>query len=161
MKVTFMMKLAVSIVDELSAKDFQIAYTDVIENKINALTFHKDGYEFKIAVFTERKDRVEYLKVIGDVDKQIWCITGVQLSPLRFSNSPKALWILLYSNSRIIDNYFSNKAGDLEDIPSLYSMMDYLHSCGTLQDKSYDMLIEITNILSSSIEGQISDAKLL
>ena len=82
MKVTFMMKLAVSIVDELSAKDFQMTYTDVIENKINALTFHKDGYEFKIAVFTERKDRVEYLKVIGSVDKQLWCITGVQLSPL-------------------------------------------------------------------------------
>lgn len=82
MKVTFMMKLAVSIVDELSAKDFQIAYTDVIENKINALTFHKDGYEFKIAVFTERKDRVEYLKVIGSVDKQLWCITGAQLEPL-------------------------------------------------------------------------------
>lgn len=82
MKVTFMMKLAVSIVDELSAKDFQIAYTDVIENKINALTFHRDGYEFKIAVFTERKDRVEYLKVIGSVDKQLWCITGAQLEPL-------------------------------------------------------------------------------
>ena len=82
MKVTFMMKLAVSIVGELQAKGFEISYTDVTENKINALTFHKDGYEFKIAIFTERKDRIEYLKVIGDVDKQLWCITGVQLSPL-------------------------------------------------------------------------------
>ena len=82
MKVTFMMKLAVSIVGELQAKGFEISYTDVIENKINALTFHKDGYEFKIAIFTERKDRIEYLKVIGDVDKQLWCITGAQLEPL-------------------------------------------------------------------------------
>ena len=82
MKVTYMMKLAVSIVGELQAKGFEISYTDVIENKINALTFHKDGYEFKIAIFTERKDRIEYLKVIGDVDKQLWCITGAQLEPL-------------------------------------------------------------------------------
>jgi hypothetical protein len=82
MKVTFMMKLAVSIVNELSAKDFKISYTDVIENKINALTFHKDGYDFKIAIFTERKDRIDYLKIIGSVDKQLWCITGAQLEPL-------------------------------------------------------------------------------
>lgn len=82
MKVTYMMKLAVSIVGELQAKGFEISYTDVIENKINALTFHKDGYEFKIAIFTERKDRIEYLKVIGDVNKQLWCITGAQLEPL-------------------------------------------------------------------------------
>ena len=82
MKVTFMMKLAVSIVGELQAKGFEISYTDVIENKINALTFHKDGYEFKIAIFTERKDRIDYLKVIGSVDKQLWCITVSQLEPL-------------------------------------------------------------------------------
>ena len=82
MKVTFMMKLAVSIVGELQAKGFEISYTDVIENKINALTFHKDGYEFKIAIFTERRERVEYLKVIGDVDKQIWCITGAQIESM-------------------------------------------------------------------------------
>ena len=82
MKVTFMMKLAVSIVGELTEKDFKISYTDVTENKIDALTFHKDGYGFKIAIFTERRDGVNYIKTIGSVEKQFWCITGVQLSPL-------------------------------------------------------------------------------
>ena len=82
MKVTFMMKLAVLICDELIGKDFKISYTDVTENKINALTFHKDGYDFKIAIFTERRDGVNYIKTIGSVEKQLWCITGVQLSPL-------------------------------------------------------------------------------
>ena len=82
MKVTFMMKLAVSIVGELQAKGFEISYTDVIENKINALTFHKDGYDFKIAIFTERRDGVNYIKTIGSVEKQLWCISGAQLEPL-------------------------------------------------------------------------------
>ena len=44
MKVTFMMKLAVLICDELIGKDFKISYTDVTENKIDALTFHKELY---------------------------------------------------------------------------------------------------------------------
>ena len=82
MKVTFMMKLAVLICDELIGKDFKISYTDVTENKIDALTFHKDGYDFKIAIFMERRDGVNYIKTIGSVEKQLWCITGVQLSPL-------------------------------------------------------------------------------
>ena len=82
MKVTFMMKLAVSIVGELQAKGFEISYTDVTENKINALTFHKDGYDFKIAIFMERRDGVNYIKTIGSVEKQLWCISGAQLEPL-------------------------------------------------------------------------------
>ena len=64
MKVTFMMKLAVSIVGELQAKGFEISYTDVTENKIDALTFHKDGYDFKIAIFMERSNKINYIKTI-------------------------------------------------------------------------------------------------
>ena len=82
MKVTFMMKLAVLICDELIGKDFKISCTDVTENKIDALTFHKDGYDFKIAIFMERRDGVNYIKTIGSVEKQLWCISGAQLEPL-------------------------------------------------------------------------------
>lgn len=82
MKVTYMMKLAVLICDELKAREIKIGYTDITEQKIEAITFHKDDYDFKIAVFPQRRDGVEYIKIIGNVEKQLWCITGAQLEPL-------------------------------------------------------------------------------
>lgn len=82
MKVTYMMKLAVLICDELKAREIKISYTDITEQKIEAITFHKDDYDFKIAVFPQRRDGVEYIKIIGDVEKQIWCITGAQIEPM-------------------------------------------------------------------------------
>ena len=57
-----------------------------------------------------------------------------------------------------VEEYFSNETGNLEDMPSLQSMIDYLHSCGTLRNESYILLNELITALSSSIEGQISDA---
>lgn len=57
-----------------------------------------------------------------------------------------------------VEDYFLNETGELEDMPSLSSMIDYLYSLGTLQDKSYNLLSEIVSTLSESVEGQISDA---
>ncbi len=82
MRVTYMMKLAVAICDELKAKEFEIGYTDVIEKKIEALTFRKDKYDYKVAIYTERKGGTEYLRIVGSMEKQLWCITGAQLEPL-------------------------------------------------------------------------------
>lgn len=82
MRVTYMMKLAVLICDALKEKEIEIGYTDVTEKKIEALTFRKDDYNYKVAIYTERREGTEYLRIVGDVDKQLWCITGEQLEPL-------------------------------------------------------------------------------
>lgn len=76
------MKLAVAICDELKAKEFEIGYTDVTEKRIDALTFQKDRYDYKVSIFIERKECVEYLRMVGSMEKQLWCITGAQLEPL-------------------------------------------------------------------------------
>lgn len=82
MRVTYMMKLAVLICDALKEKEIEIGYTDVTEKKIEALTFRKDDYNYKVAIYTERREGTEYLRIVGDVEKQLWCITGAQLEPL-------------------------------------------------------------------------------
>lgn len=82
MKVTFMMKLAVALCDELKSKEFEIGYTDVTEKRIEALTFQKDRYDYKVSIYIERKECAEYLRIVGSVEKQLWCITGAQLEPL-------------------------------------------------------------------------------
>lgn len=82
MRVTYMMKLAVLICDALKEREIEIGYTDVTEKRIEALTFQKDGYSYKVAIYTERREGTEYLRIVGSVDKQIWCITGAQLETM-------------------------------------------------------------------------------
>ena len=82
MRVTYMMKLAVLICDALKEREIEIGYTDVTEKRIEALTFQKDGYSYKVAIYTERREGTEYLRIVGSVDKQIWCITGAQIESM-------------------------------------------------------------------------------
>ena len=62
------------------------------------------------------------------------------------------------SSIKEVEEYFTNETGELEDMPSLESMIDYLHSTGFINNQSYGLLNRIVGTLASSIEGQISDA---
>lgn len=135
-------------------------HNDFMSNTLNNLDINvtdknKDEVLSEITAFNVEYARKSYSKVLPE---NISCFNDFEEL---LDNSAFCQYILkkqTKGSESYVEEYFSNETGDLEDIPSLYSMMDYLHSCGTLQDKSYEMLVEITNILSLSIEGQISDA---
>ena len=70
MQVTFMVKLMVSLVNELESKGFEIDHTGVTEDKIEVLTFRNDNSEYSITIFTENEKYGEYLKITGKVKKE-------------------------------------------------------------------------------------------
>ena len=70
MQVTFMVKLMVSLINELKLKGFEIDHTGVTEDKIEVLTFRNDNSEYNIAIFTENEKYGEYLKITGKVKKE-------------------------------------------------------------------------------------------
>ena len=67
MQVTFMVKLMVSLVNELESKGFEIDNTSVTEDQIEVLTFQNDKSEYTIAISTENEKYGEYLKITGKV----------------------------------------------------------------------------------------------
>lgn len=82
MQVTFMVKLMVSLIDELKSKGFEICNTDVTEDEIKDLTFQNDDSGYSISIFTENEEQREYLKVAGGVKKEIRYNDGFQVEPL-------------------------------------------------------------------------------
>ena len=82
MQVTFMVKLMVSLINELKSKGFEICNTDVTEDEIKDLTFQNDNIDYSISIFTENEEQREYLKVAGGVKKEIRYDAGFQVEPL-------------------------------------------------------------------------------
>lgn len=70
MQVTFMVKLMVSLINELESKGFEIGDTGVTENEIEVLTFQNDKSEYNIAISIENDKLGEYLKLTGKVKKE-------------------------------------------------------------------------------------------
>lgn len=70
MQATFMVKLMVSLINELKSKGFEICNTDVTEDEIKDLTFQNDDSDYNISIFTEIEEQREYLKVAGKVKKE-------------------------------------------------------------------------------------------
>lgn len=70
MQVTFMVKLMVSLINELKAKGFEIDCTSVTEDEIEVLTFRNDKSEYTIAISTGIHKREECLKLTGKVKKE-------------------------------------------------------------------------------------------
>jgi len=82
MQVTFMVKLIVSLINELKAKGFEIDRTSVTEDEIEVLTFRNDKSEYTISIFTGIHKREECLKLTGKV-REKWRVTGeFQIEPL-------------------------------------------------------------------------------
>lgn len=81
MQVTFMVKLMVSLINELKSKGFEIGNTSVTEDQIEVLTFRNDKSEYNIAISTENEKQGEYLKLTGKV-REKWRVTGeFQIEP--------------------------------------------------------------------------------
>ena len=74
MQVTFMVKLMVSLINELKSKGFEICRTGVTENEIEVLSFQNEKSEYTIAISTENGKHGEYLKLTGSV-KENWLAT--------------------------------------------------------------------------------------
>ena len=70
MQVTFMVKLMVSLINELKLKGFEIDHTGVTEDQIEVLTFRNDKSEYNIVISTENEKHGEYLKITGKVKKE-------------------------------------------------------------------------------------------
>ena len=70
MQVTFMVKLMVSLVNELESKGFEIGNTSVTEDQIEVLTFQNDKSEYTIAISTGISKHEECLKLTGKVKKE-------------------------------------------------------------------------------------------
>ena len=74
MQVTFMVKLMVSLVNELKSKGFEICRTDVTEKRIEVLSFQNEKSEYNVAISIENGKQGEYLKLTGNV-KENWLAT--------------------------------------------------------------------------------------
>ena len=70
MQITFMVKLMVSLVNELESKGFEIDNTSVTEDQIEVLTFQNDNSEYTIAISTGISKHEECLKLTGKVKKE-------------------------------------------------------------------------------------------
>ena len=70
MQVTFMVKLMVSLINELESKGFEIDNTSVTEDQIEVLTFQNDKSEYTIAISTGISKHEECLKLTGKVKKE-------------------------------------------------------------------------------------------
>ena len=70
MQVTFMVKLMVSLVNELESKGFEIGNTSVTEDQIEVLIFQNDKSEYTIAISTGISKHEECLKLTGKVKKE-------------------------------------------------------------------------------------------
>lgn len=70
MQITFMVKLMVSLVNELESKGFEIGNTSVTEDQIEVLTFQNDKSEYTIAISTGISKHEECLKLTGKVKKE-------------------------------------------------------------------------------------------
>ena len=82
MQVTFMVKLMVSLVNELESKGFEIDNTSVTEDQIEVLTFQNDKSEYTIAISTGISKHEECLKLTGSVNEN-WRVPGdFQIEPL-------------------------------------------------------------------------------
>lgn len=135
-------------------------HNDFMSNALNNLSItvtgkNKEEVLSEITAFNKEFAQKSYSGVLPD---NISCFNDFEEL---LDNSAFSHYIIkkqTKSSDSDIEDYFSNETGDLEDMPSLYAMIDYLHSCGTLQNQSYNMLYEIANTLTLSIEGQISDA---
>ena len=75
MQVTFMVKLMVSLVNELESKGFEIDNTSVTEDQIEVLTFRNDKSEYTIAISTGISKHEECLKLTGSVNEN-WRVPG-------------------------------------------------------------------------------------
>ena len=70
MQVTFMVKLMVSLVNELESKGFEIDNTSVTEDQIEVLTFQNDNSEYTVSISTGIHKQEECLKLTGKVKKE-------------------------------------------------------------------------------------------
>ena len=70
MQATFMVKLMVSLINELKSKGFEIGNTDVTEDEIKDLTFQNDDSGYSISISTGIHKREECLKLTGKVKKE-------------------------------------------------------------------------------------------
>ena len=70
MQVTFMVKLMVSLVNELESKGFEIGNTSVTEDQIEVLTFQNDNSEYTVSISTGIHKQEECLKLTGKVKKE-------------------------------------------------------------------------------------------
>ena len=70
MQVTFMVKLMVSLINELKSKGFEIGDTGVTENEIEVLTFQNDNSEYTVSISTGIHKQEECLKLTGKVKKE-------------------------------------------------------------------------------------------
>ena len=70
MQATFMVKLMVSLINELKSKGFEICNTDVTEDEIKDLTFQNDDSGYSISISTGIHKREECLKLTGKVKKE-------------------------------------------------------------------------------------------
>lgn len=81
MQVTFIVKLAVALINELSSKGYEIGNTYVTESYID-VEFAKDLSNYKTSIDTANSARGEYLKVTGTMCKENWCITEDSVVPV-------------------------------------------------------------------------------
>ena len=70
MRVTFMVKLMVSLINELRSKGFEIGDTSVTEDQIEVLTFQNDKSEYTVSISTGIHKQEECLKLTGKVKKE-------------------------------------------------------------------------------------------
>ena len=82
MQVTFMVKLMVSLIDELKSKGFEIGKTSVTEDEIEVLIFQNDKSEYNIAISIENDKLGEYLKLTGNVRGKWRTTEESQIEPL-------------------------------------------------------------------------------
>ena len=74
MQITFMIRLMVSLINELKSKGFEICRTDVTEKRIEVLSFQNEKSEYNVAISIENGKQGEYLKLTGSV-KENWLAT--------------------------------------------------------------------------------------
>ena len=137
-------------------------HNDFMSNAMNNLTItvadkNKDDLLSEITAFNVEYAHKSYFRVLPENISYFYDFEQLLYNPA-FNQYLLKKQTKNSDSSSSIEDYFSNETGELEDMPSLYTMADYLYSRGILQKKSYDLLNEIIRTLSNSIEGQLSDA---
>ena len=69
MQITFMIRLIMSLVDELKSKGFEIGHTDVSEDELEVLTFHKANSDYSVGISLVNGEQGECLELTGSVRK--------------------------------------------------------------------------------------------
>lgn len=82
MKVTFIVKLMVELINILESKGFEINDTNMTEKNIEVLTFRKDDDEYDVSVSTVINDINECLLVTGTIVRANLCSTSYQITKI-------------------------------------------------------------------------------